>query len=45
MTDYSFDGKYNFHKYNDWLTNFEMEELKEKSLRTIGGHISSSAHN
>jgi hypothetical protein len=32
-----FDGKYNL-KCNDWLTKFEIEELKEK-VRTIGGHI------
>ncbi len=37
-----FDGKYNL-KCNDWLTNFEMEELKEK-VRTIGGHILFPAH-
>ena len=37
-----FDGKYNL-KCNDWLTKFEIEELKEK-VRTIGGHILFPAH-
>ena len=37
-----FDGKYNL-KCNDWLTKFEIEELKKK-VRTIGGHILFPAH-
>lgn len=37
-----YDGKYN-GRFNDWLTDFEKEELKYK-VRTIGGHIIFPAH-
>ncbi|MDR1553374.1 MAG: hypothetical protein LBS69_07930 [Prevotellaceae bacterium] len=37
-----FDGKYN-GKFDGWLSDFEIEELKHK-VRTIGGHIIFPAH-
>ena len=37
-----FDGKYN-DKFDGWLSDLEIEELKHK-VRTIGGHIVFPAH-
>ncbi|HOH96123.1 MAG TPA: hypothetical protein PK638_02940 [Candidatus Enterocola sp.] len=37
-----FDGKYN-NKFDGWISDLEIEELKHK-VRTIGGHIIFPAH-